>query len=74
MTLSAPARTATRAVELAKSVGVAVTPAGAAFPYGDDPHDSVIRIAPSMPTEEDLAVAIDVLCVCVLLAEAELGR
>ena len=74
VTLSAPARTATRAVELAKSVGVAVTPAGAAFPYGDDPHDSVIRIAPSMPTEADLAVAIEVLCVCVLLAEAELGR
>lgn len=73
VTLSAPARTASRAVELAKSVGVAVTPAGAAYPYGDDPHDSLIRIAPSMPTEADLAVAIEVLCVCVLLAEAELA-
>jgi DNA-binding transcriptional MocR family regulator len=73
VTLTAPARTATRAVELAKSVGVAVTPAGAAFPYDDDPHDNVIRIAPSMPTEADLADAIEALCVCVLLAEAELA-
>jgi DNA-binding transcriptional MocR family regulator len=72
VTLTAPARTATRAVELAKSIGVAVTPAGAAFPYGDDPHDSIIRIAPSMPTEPELAAAIEALCVCVLLAEAEL--
>ncbi|MGN6272921.1 MAG: aminotransferase class I/II-fold pyridoxal phosphate-dependent enzyme [Protaetiibacter sp.] len=73
VTLTAPARTATRAVELAKSIGVAVTPAGAAFPYGDDPHDSVIRIAPSMPPEAELAAAIEALCVCVLLAEAELA-
>jgi len=73
VTLWAPARTASRAVELAKSAGIAVTPAGAAYPYGDDPHDSVIRIAPSMPTEADLAVAIDALALCVLLAEAELA-
>lgn len=73
VTLTAPARTASRAVELAKSIGVAVTPAGAAFPYGDDPHDSVIRIAPSMPPEDELAQAIEALCVCVLLAEAELA-
>jgi DNA-binding transcriptional MocR family regulator len=73
VTLTAPARTASRAVELAKSIGVAVTPAGAAFPYGDDPHDSVIRIAPSMPPEAELARAIEALCVCVLLAEAELA-
>jgi DNA-binding transcriptional MocR family regulator len=73
VTLTAPARTASRAVELAKSIGVAVTPAGAAFPYGDDPHDSVIRIAPSMPPEAELERAIEALCVCVLLAEAELA-
>lgn len=73
VTLAAPARTASRAVELAKSIGVAVTPAGAAFPYGDDPHDSIIRIAPSMPPEAELAQAIEALCVCVLLAEAELA-
>ena len=73
VTLNAPARTASRAVELAKSIGVAVTPAGAAFPYGDDPRDSVIRIAPSMPREAELEQAIEALCVCVLLAEAELA-
>jgi len=73
VTLSAPDGTATRAVELAKAAGVAVTPAGAAFPYGDDPRDSVIRIAPSMPTEADLAEAIEALTLCVLLAEAELA-
>ncbi len=73
VTLSAPAGTASRAVELAKAAGVAVTPAGAAFPYGDDPADSVIRIAPSMPTEADLSEAIEALALCVLLAEAELS-
>jgi hypothetical protein len=46
-----------------------VTPAGAPYPYGDDPRDSVIRIAPTMPTLADLEDAIDGLCTCVLLAE-----
>lgn len=73
VTLSAPSGTASRAVQLAKEAGVAVTPAGAAFPYGDDPLDSVIRIAPSMPPEADLEQALEVLTVCVLLAEAELA-
>lgn len=71
VTLYAPAGTASRAVQLAKEAGIAVTPAGAAFPYGDDPRDSVIRIAPSMPPEDELEAAIEALCVCVLLAEAE---
>jgi len=74
VTLSAPEGTASRAVELAKTIGVAVTPAGAAFPYGDDPRDSVIRIAPSMPPEAELEQAIEALAVCVLLAEAELAE
>jgi DNA-binding transcriptional MocR family regulator len=73
VTLTAPAGTASRAVALATEIGVAVTPAGAAFPYGDDPHDSVIRIAPSMPPESELRSAIEALSVCVLLAEAELA-
>ncbi|WGW13523.1 aminotransferase class I/II-fold pyridoxal phosphate-dependent enzyme [Saxibacter everestensis] len=63
--------TADRVVSLAKDVGVAMTPAGAAFPYGNDPEDKNIRIAPTMPTEDDVAVAIDVLATCVLLAAAE---
>jgi DNA-binding transcriptional MocR family regulator len=73
VTLNAPHGTATRAVELAKEAGIAVTPAGAAFPYGEDPDDSVIRIAPSFPAEDDLHAAISGLCDCVLLAEAELA-
>lgn len=72
VTLSAPKGTASRAVQLAKEAGIAVTPAGAAFPYGEDPDDSVIRIAPSMPPEADLEQALEALALCVLLAEAEL--
>jgi DNA-binding transcriptional MocR family regulator len=73
VTLTAPRGTATRALELATAAGIAVTPAGAAFPYGDDPEDAVIRIAPSFPSLSDLEAAISGLCDCVLLAEAELS-
>jgi DNA-binding transcriptional MocR family regulator len=69
--LTAPDGTATRAVDLAKAAGIAVTPAGAAFPYGEDPHDAVIRIAPTYPSLDELETAISGLCDCVLLAEAE---
>ncbi len=62
---------ATRAVALAKDAGIAVTAAGAPYPYGDDPKDSTIRIAPSFPSIDDLRVAIDGLCTCILLAQAE---
>ncbi|HEY4225868.1 MAG TPA: aminotransferase class I/II-fold pyridoxal phosphate-dependent enzyme [Pseudolysinimonas sp.] len=71
VTLTAPHGTATRAVELAKAAGIAVTPAGAAFPYSEDPDDALIRIAPSFPSLDDLEAAIDGLCSCVLLAEAD---
>jgi DNA-binding transcriptional MocR family regulator len=73
VTLTAPTGTATRAVELAKAAGIAVTPAGAAFPYSEDPGDAVIRVAPSFPSLDDLEAAISGLCDCVLLAEAELA-
>jgi DNA-binding transcriptional MocR family regulator len=62
---------ATRAVELAKDAGIAVTPAGAPYPYGVDPHDSTIRIAPSFPSIDELTTAIDGLCTCILLAQLE---
>jgi DNA-binding transcriptional MocR family regulator len=62
---------ATRAVALAKEAGIAVTAAGAPYPYGHDPRDSTIRIAPSFPSIEDLRAAIDGLCTCILLAQAE---
>ena len=62
---------ATRAVALAKEAGIAVTAAGAPYPYGDDPRDSTIRIAPTFPSLDDLRAAIDGLCTCILLAQAE---
>jgi DNA-binding transcriptional MocR family regulator len=62
---------ATRAIELASEAGIIVTAAGAPYPYGEDPHDSTIRIAPSFPAIEDLTKAIDGLCTCILLAQAE---
>ena len=63
--------TASRVVALAKGAGIAMTGAGAAFPYGRDPRDRNIRIAPSMPAPADVAAAIDGLATCVLLAAAE---
>jgi DNA-binding transcriptional MocR family regulator len=71
ISLDVPDGTATRVVALAKGAGIAMTGAGAAFPYGRDPRDRNIRIAPSMPTPEDVAAAIDGLATCVLLAAAE---
>jgi DNA-binding transcriptional MocR family regulator len=63
--------TASRVIELTREAGVAMTPAGAAFPYGDDPRDRNIRIAPSYPSAAELETAIDVLATSVLIAAAE---
>ncbi|HEY0239501.1 MAG TPA: aminotransferase class I/II-fold pyridoxal phosphate-dependent enzyme [Friedmanniella sp.] len=71
ISLDVPDGTASRVVALAKGAGIAMTGAGAAFPYGRDPRDRNIRIAPSMPTPSDVAAAIDGLATCVLLAAAE---
>lgn len=68
VSLDVPAGTAAAAVALAGEIGVAVTPAGSSFPYGDDPQDTNIRIAPTFPSQADLEAAIDALCTCVLLA------
>jgi len=62
---------AKRTVQLLKEAGVVMTPAGATYPYGDDPHDSNIRIAPSFPAVEDLAVAMELFCLCAELACVE---
>ena len=63
--------TATRVVALAKAAGIAMTGAGAAFPYGKDPRDRNIRIAPSFPSPADVAAAVEGLATCVLLAATE---
>ncbi len=58
-------------VEKAKEAGVIMTKAGATFPYGKDPKDSNIRIAPSFPTPEELAVAADVFVLSVKLVSID---
>lgn len=63
--------TAKRAVQLCKEAGVEMTPAGASYPYGKDPNDSNIRIAPSYPSVDELEKAMDVFCTCLKLAVLE---
>ncbi|ROS78736.1 aminotransferase class I/II-fold pyridoxal phosphate-dependent enzyme [Cellulomonas sp. PhB143] len=63
--------TASRVVRLAKDAGIALTPAGATFPYGKDPDDANIRLAPTMPPLDEVEVAMDGVATCVLLAAAE---
>ena len=63
--------TAKRTVALAKDAGIAVTEAGASFPYRKDPEDKNIRIAPSFPSSDDLHEAIEGLSTCALLAATE---
>ncbi|GAA1930527.1 aminotransferase class I/II-fold pyridoxal phosphate-dependent enzyme [Nocardioides hwasunensis] len=63
--------TAARVVELAKAVGVALTPAGSSYPYKQDPDDTNIRLAPTMPPVDEVTAAMEVVATCVLLAAAE---
>ncbi len=69
--LTLPNGTAKRTVELCKEAGLIITSAGAMFPYGIDPEDSKLRIAPTFPTCDELAVAADLLTVCARLAIEE---
>lgn len=54
-----------------KEAGMVLTGAGATFPYGKDPKDSNIRIAPSFPTPEEMAMATDLFVLCVKLVSVE---
>jgi DNA-binding transcriptional MocR family regulator len=52
-------------VQMAADAGVVMTPAGATYPYGKDPHDRNIRIAPTFPPLAELKTAMELLCTCV---------
>lgn len=69
-----PEGSAQKVAALCADLGVKLTPAGATWPYGKDPRDTNIRIAPSYPTVEDLEAALDVLVLAVKLVAAELAR
>jgi DNA-binding transcriptional MocR family regulator len=63
--------TAARVISLAKDAGVALTPAGSAFPGSHDPDDTNIRLAPTFPELPEVRAAMEAVATCVLLAAAE---
>lgn len=62
---------AKRVGQLCKDAGLTLTTVGATYPYGIDPDDSNIRIAPSYPDVDELQKAVELLCICVKLAAVE---
>ena len=71
VTLTVPDGTATEIVRLAKEAGLALTPAGATHPYGEDPQDRTIRLAPTFPVLAEVERAMAGVVVCVRLALAQ---
>ncbi len=65
ISLNLPRGKAKKVVSMAKEAGLVLTPAGASYPYGFDPDDSNIRIAPSYPTLDELKQALELLCTVV---------
>ncbi|WP_257161997.1 aminotransferase [Corynebacterium cystitidis] len=63
--------TATRVWELARDAGITLTQAGSSFPLKDDPNDRNIRLAPSLPPQEEVEQAMDGVATCVLYAAIE---
>ena len=62
---------AKRIIALCKEAGVIMTNAGATHPYGKDPDDRYIRIAPSFPSSSELGTAMEVFCIAAKLATVE---
>lgn len=63
---------AKRVGELCKNAGVTLTSVGATYPYGNDPNNRNIRIAPSFPPVDELSLAAELLCICTRLAAVEM--
>jgi DNA-binding transcriptional MocR family regulator len=74
VTLTVPDGLASEVVRLAKAAGIALTPAGATHPYGKDPLDATIRLAPTFPVLEEVEQAMTGVAVCLRLALAAAGR
>ena len=62
---------ATDIVEKIKAIGIELTPANAAYPYGINPKDNSIRLAPSFAKLDDLEIAMEALCTCIELVSLE---
>lgn len=71
VSLNAMPGTAKRTLELCKQAGLVMTGAGATYPYGIDPNDSNIRIAPTLPPVEELRRALEIFCTCLKLSAIE---
>lgn len=63
--------TARDVVELAREAGVVLTPAGATSPYGRDPNDSTLRLAPTFPSLQEVRLASEGIALCILLAAVD---
>ncbi len=74
ISLDTPEGCARRTVELAKEAGVVMTPAGATFPYGQDPEDRNVRVAPTFPDIDEVRQAAEGIAVSTLLAATERER
>ncbi|WP_435104802.1 aminotransferase class I/II-fold pyridoxal phosphate-dependent enzyme [Arhodomonas sp. AD133] len=74
ISLDTPEGCAQRTVELAKEAGVVMTPAGATFPYGQDPEDRNVRVAPTFPGIDEVRQAAEGIAVATLLAATERER
>ncbi len=70
ISVNVPDGCAKEIVRLCKEAGVIMTPAGATYPYGKDPQDANIRVAPTFPPLEELKTAMELFCLCVKLVSA----